>query len=86
MEDKLKNIFGDMLVYKSPSSAKIFSVRNLPSFMRDWLVMRFADANGKIDTADISRYIEKIFPKLNSGIVIWSIYCTVINLRDFWLR
>ena len=63
MENKLKNIFGDMLVYKSPSNAKIFSARNLPSFMRDWLMMRFADAEGNLDTAEVSDYVEKNIPK-----------------------
>lgn len=63
MEDKLKNVFGNMLVYKSPSNAKIFSVRNLPSFMRDWLVIRFADSEGKIDTTEVSDYIDKTITK-----------------------
>lgn len=62
LEDKLKNIFGDMLVYKSSGNAKFFSALSLPSFMRDWLVMRFADADGKIDTAEVSDYVEKNIP------------------------
>lgn len=78
MEDKLKKIFGDMLVYKSPSSAKIFSVRNLPSFMRDWLVMRFADADGKIDTAEVSSYIEKNIPKAEQ----WNKYLMDMMYRN----
>ncbi len=62
LKSKLKNIFGDMLVYKSSGNAKFFSALSLPSFMRDWLVMRFADAEGKIDTAEVSDYVEKNIP------------------------
>ena len=42
-ETKLKQYYGDMLVYKSSSNSKFFSALSLPSFMRDWLVMRFSD-------------------------------------------
>ena len=62
LEGKLKDIFGDMLVYKSSGNAKFFSALSLPSFMRDWLVMRFADFEGKIDTAEVSEYVEKNIP------------------------
>ena len=63
LKRKLKKYFGDMLVYKSSGNAKFFSALSLPSFMRDWLVMRFSDEDGHIDTAEISRYVKKVIPK-----------------------
>lgn len=60
---KLKKYFGDMLVYKSSANTKFFSSLSLPSFMRDWLVMRFSDEDGHIDTAEISAYVKKVIPK-----------------------
>ena len=60
---KLKKFFGDMLVYKSSGNAKFFSALSLPSFMRDWLVMKFSDEDGRIDTEEISAYVKKILPK-----------------------
>lgn len=63
LESKLKKYFGDMLVYKSSGNAKFFSALSLPSFMRDWLVRRFSDEDGHIDTAEMSNYIKKILPK-----------------------
>ncbi len=60
---KLKKFFGDMLVYKSSGNAKFFSALSLPSFMRDWLVMRFSDEDGRVDTEEISAYVKKIIPK-----------------------
>ncbi len=63
VEAKLKQYFSDMLVYKSPSNSKFFSALSLPSFMRDWLVMRFSDANGNIDKEEVSSYVKRIIPK-----------------------
>jgi ATP-dependent Lon protease len=61
-ETKLKQYFGDMLVYKSSSNSKFFSALSLPSFMRDWLVMRFSDSNGAIDKKEVSNYVKRIIP------------------------
>ncbi|MBF0318627.1 MAG: BREX system Lon protease-like protein BrxL [Nitrospirae bacterium] len=62
-EDKLKKYFTDMLVYKSPEQSKLFSVLSLPSFMRDWILMKFADENGVIDKEEVSAYVKKVIPK-----------------------
>ena len=59
---KQKNFFGDMLVYKSADNAKFFSALSLPSFMRDWLVMRFSDDEGKIDIDEVKEYVTKNIP------------------------
>ena len=62
-EAKLKQYYGDMLVYKSSANSKFFSALSLPSFMRDWLVMRFSDSNGVIDKQEVSNYVKRIIPK-----------------------
>lgn len=63
MEQRLREYFGDMLVFKSPDNGKFFSALSLPSFMRDWLVMKFSDKSGKIDKEEISEYVKKTIPK-----------------------
>ncbi|MDD4111273.1 MAG: BREX system Lon protease-like protein BrxL [Clostridia bacterium] len=63
METKLKEFFGDMLVYKSSDNGKFFSALSLPSFMRDWLVMRFSDSNGQIDKDEVSAYVKRTIPQ-----------------------
>ena len=62
-EDRLRTCFGNMLVCKSPQNTKFFSSQSLPSFIRDWLMMRFSDAEGKIQTERISAYVKKAIPK-----------------------
>lgn len=62
-DTKLKKFFGNMLVRKLSANAKFFSALSLPSFMRDWLVMRFSDEAGHVDTEEISAYVKKNIPK-----------------------
>ncbi|MDO4562924.1 MAG: BREX system Lon protease-like protein BrxL [Clostridia bacterium] len=63
LEEKLKKHFGEMLVYKSSSNSKFFSALSLPSYMRDWLVMRFSNSAGKIDKDEVSAYVKRTIPK-----------------------
>lgn len=62
-ENKLKQYYGDMLVYKSSGNSKFFSALSLPSFMRDWLVMRFSDSDGVINKQEVSNYVKRVIPK-----------------------
>ena len=61
-EVKLKQYLSDMLVYKSSANSKFFSALSIPSFMRDWLVMRFSDENGYIDKNEVSEYVKRVIP------------------------
>lgn len=63
METKLKQLFGDMLVYKNPDYGKFFSALSLPSFMRDWLLMRFSDDKGRINKEEVTEYVRKTIPQ-----------------------
>ena len=49
LEDKVREIFADMVVLKDPQRSEYFSNLSIPSYMRDWLVMKFSDDNGTID-------------------------------------
>lgn len=63
MENKLKQCFPDMIVYKSPEQGKFFSTLSLPSFIRDWLVMKFADENGSLNKEEVTEYVKRVIPK-----------------------
>lgn len=63
LEVKLKKYFGDMLVFKSSANSKFFSALSLPSYMRDWLVMRFSNSDGKIDKDEVAAYVKRTIPK-----------------------
>ncbi len=61
-EQRFRTCFGNMLVCKTPANAKLFAELNLPSFIRDWLIMRFSDQNGAIDQKKLTAYIKKTIP------------------------
>ncbi|MEA4926363.1 MAG: BREX system Lon protease-like protein BrxL [Syntrophomonadaceae bacterium] len=60
--DKIKEVFAEMVVLKNPERTKFFTDLSLPSYMRDWLVMKFSDENGNIDYNGVARYIKKYIP------------------------
>ena len=62
LEDKVREIFADMVVLKDPQRNEYFSNLSIPSYMRDWLVMKFSDDNGTIDYESVGRYIKRYIP------------------------
>lgn len=62
LEDKVRHVFADMAVLKNPERTEFFSNLSLPSYMRDWLVMKFSDADGNIDYGSTLRYIRQYIP------------------------
>ena len=62
LEDKVREIFADMVVLKDPQRSEYFSNLSIPSYMRDWLVMKFSDDNGTIDYESVGRYIKRYIP------------------------
>ena len=46
LEDKIREVFADMVVLKDPQRSEYFSNLSMPSYMRDWLVMKFSDEDG----------------------------------------
>lgn len=61
-QDKLKSNFQEMVVYKHPTQNKFFASLSIPSYLRDWLVMRFAGNDGKVNMDEVSEYVKKSIP------------------------
>ncbi len=62
LEDKMRDVFADMIVLKNPERAEFFKNLSLPSYMRDWLVMKFSDEKGDIDYDSVLKYIRQYIP------------------------
>ena len=62
LEDKIRDVFADMVVLKDPQRSEYFSDLSIPSYMRDWLVMKFSDEDGVIDYDSVRRYIKRYIP------------------------
>ncbi len=61
-EEKTRTAFSDMVVLKNPQRAGFFFDLKLPSYMRDWIVMKFSDSKGEIDYDNVTAYMNKFVP------------------------
>lgn len=61
-ETKIKDIFSEMVVLKNPKRTEFFSNLSLPSYIRDWLVMKFSDKQGTISFDSVLQYIKEYVP------------------------
>lgn len=62
IENKLKDCFDEMIVYKDLQKSNFFSALSLPSFLRDWLLKRFEDESGQYDIDEMAEFINKYIP------------------------
>lgn len=62
--DKLRDAFPDTTVFKDPKIMAIFKAASIPSFLRDWILKRKAESDGRIHDAEaLRRYIYEIIPR-----------------------
>ena len=50
LDDKIREHFAQESVYKTPERYQIFHGNPMPSFIKDWLMKRFTDKDGELDT------------------------------------
>ena len=70
LEDKLRECFEDMVVFKDLKKSNFFSALSLPSFLRDWLLRKFQDDEGNYDTEEIGDFVHTFIPQKNDWIAI----------------
>ena len=61
-DEKIKQVFADMIVLKNPERSEFFSNLSMPSYMRDWIVMKFSDNKGNVDFDSTLAYIKRFIP------------------------
>lgn len=64
MEEKLRDYFEEMVVYKDlKNNTGFFSSLGLPAFLRDYLLKIFSDEYGRFDMEKVSAFVKKFIPK-----------------------
>ena len=62
-QERLRELFPSTTVYKDPHVMAIFNAEKIESFLRDWIIRRKADQDGRItDFDNLSEYIQRIIP------------------------
>ena len=63
IDDKLRNCFDEMVVYKDLKKSNFFNALSLPSFMRDWILKKFEDEEGYFDADQVAKFVRTYLPK-----------------------
>lgn len=67
--NKIKDSFTAMAIYKNPEKTNsLFTGRNLPSFVKDFLLKRYVDFNGNINAAGLTSFLDMVIPKEPSSV------------------
>ena len=67
LDKKIRDIFPEESMHKTPDRYSLFSGVNVPSFIKDWLLKKFSD-DDKIDTEGLYSFIQKHIPTKDSNI------------------
>ena len=67
--EKIKRVFGSAAVYKNPANYEVFNGRNLPSFVKDYLISTHIAADGTFKREALSQFLDAHIPKDNSAIL-----------------
>lgn len=68
--EKLRECFDDMIVYKDLKKTNFFSSLGLPSFLRDWLLKKFADNEGNVDANALTDFVHTYLPSKEEWVSI----------------
>lgn len=63
MSEKLKECFEDMVVYKDLREISFLKTMKIPSFLRDWVLKKFEDDDGKFDVQELLDFISIYMPR-----------------------
>jgi len=62
LQDKVRSCFQDMTVYKHPTQNKFFASLSIPPYLRDWMIMRFADEEGRVNLDEVRQFVKQHIP------------------------
>ena len=70
MEEKLRECFSEMVVFKDLKKSNFFASLSLPSFLRDWLLKKFSDDEGNFDVEEVADFVHAYLPRKEEWISI----------------
>ena len=64
--EKLRTQFPSMIIYKDPiSTNSLFAGRNLPSFVKDFILKRYIKEDGSVDRNALTAFLDMVIPQTN---------------------
>lgn len=68
LDKKVRDIFPEESIYKTPTRYNVFAGVNVPSFIKDWLIKRYSDEQENLDKEALFAFLEKHIPGKKSDI------------------
>jgi ATP-dependent Lon protease len=67
ISQKVREQFAPMAIYKDPiSTNSLFAGRNLPSFVKDFILKRFINKDdGSVNRLELTRFLDQVIPQTN---------------------
>jgi len=62
ISDKIKEFFPDLAIMKNSANSGLFAGRNIPSFVKDYIIRRFAGEDGIADRDKVEEYLANKMP------------------------
>lgn len=63
LSEKIREQFSTMTIYKDPTSTgSLFAGRNLPSFVKDFLLKRYIQTDGSVDRVRLTSFLDSVIP------------------------
>ena len=64
LSEKIRNQFASMAIYKdSTSTNSLFAGRNLPSFVKDFVLKKYINETGSVDKNGLSAFLDTVIPQ-----------------------
>ena len=66
---KIREQFAPMAIYKDPASTNsLFAGRNLPSFVKDFILKRYIDETGVINRQGLTNFLDMVIPERQTDV------------------
>ena len=63
LSNKIHEKFQNMAIYKNGDTNNLFAGRNLPSFVKDFIIKRFIQFDGSVDKGMLTNFLDQVIPK-----------------------
>ena len=67
--EKIRQHFSSVAIYKDPASINsLFAGRNLPSFVKDFIIKKYINPDGSIKREELTVFLDKVIPQKQESV------------------
>ena len=69
LKEKIRQQFPSVAIYKDPASTNsLFAGRNLPSFVKDFILKKYINTDGSIKREELTVFLDKVIPQKQESV------------------